>query len=394
LKIARILGLAAIAALALLALAGAGSALAAETTLCKSSTESPYCTSEESYPASTTVQASTSSPLILENTALKVECDSTLEGATSSAAGNPLSVSVSSWTFSCAKGACPSKIESLPTGSITGSSGADGQLALRVGGKSPEWTINCPGFYNCTYGFPDMTVKGGSPGQVAVAESKLTLIKKNGVLPCPAMTLKPGSFNINSPKPVYVATKAELSTRLCQKQEAPCSAANTYPEGTKFEASASNFKIATLGTNHIECENAKVAPTSLATGSEPIPLEMGSGSFTLNGCRYPSISNSCTAYVNLETGSIAKWAGGYSESYIELRTNLEFLCSVAGGYKVCKWSTQNARAHMDYSKELSAFYFSESQLTSIKGNECGSLGLLTARFEVSNPKGFYITGHF
>jgi hypothetical protein len=142
-RIAKIIGLVSTVALTLTALVGVGSASAAETALCKSSTSVPYCNSGDLYPGNTALNA-TSTEVTIPTNLVNVKCKSSnLEGETKAQTGDPLAISVASWSLaSCTTyggSKCSATAQGGPyDGSLAWTSGDDGDLTVRGAGLGDQ----------------------------------------------------------------------------------------------------------------------------------------------------------------------------------------------------------------------------------------------------------------
>jgi hypothetical protein len=175
------------------------------TSLCQKN-ETP-CAKADRYPANTGFTASAEGNVTIANSISDVVCtESTLAGETSAEGGVSVPVEISTWSLAgCTnkegKSCTSTTTEALPeSASLKWTSGSDGSLAI---GKGLQWKIACNGI-SCRMTFePTATFKGGSPGQIAIPETKLT--KVSGLL-CPTTkTFKAATYSVSTPKPVYVS---------------------------------------------------------------------------------------------------------------------------------------------------------------------------------------------
>jgi hypothetical protein len=166
-KYAKIMSLAAVAAVAIMALVGAGSASA--TTMCKKN-ESP-CSSANQWPSGTKFTAVSSEALLTGS--LEVHCASTIELTTNATSGSPLAGTVNAlkWT-SCGGGCTSATTTTLPSGSLEASSGGNGTMTAE--GAVVELKP-CLGFFTCvaTASNASLAFTGGSGGSEA-ADAKAT----------------------------------------------------------------------------------------------------------------------------------------------------------------------------------------------------------------------------
>ena len=395
-KIAKIVGLVAVAALALMASLGANTAFAAETTLCKTATDSPYCQAADRYPSGTTFKASpTSGKTRILTNLVNVSCsESTLEGKTSGKAGDPLPISISAWSLgNCQiyKGAsCAVTAVNLPySGTFTWSSGSKGTLAIGNSGKgAPGWNVECSGppAINCTFTFePSASFEGGNLAQLTVAESTMS---ESGSL-CPGGgTFQAPTYTVSSPEPAYLANAltAEAHTRLCKAAESPCAIGNTYPSGTTIEAEASKLEIKTTSYN-INCGKSTVSAKTQAIGAEPLPL--GNVVFTLNECK--STAFGLCSMKTSELKSPTSWietSGTYTAT-VNLHSLWEFNCKSPVNY-TCTFGLIETLGAFFNDLETQTLTYNAMKLAGVAGS-CPPTSELYATFTVTTPEPLFAT---
>jgi hypothetical protein len=201
-KYVKILGLAAVAAMALMAF-GAGTASA--TKLCLNNLSTTACSSH--LATGGTVEGTLTGSAILETTGgstLDTCTGSTVSGKTTTTAATGSSVigdvETLTWT------GC-----TFPTGTV-----AKGSLEIKhiagtdngtLTGKGQEVTINTGFFGACTYGTgagTDLgTVVGGAPAKLTI-NALVPLVKNESGL-CPAEARWTASYTVTKPNPVYIA---------------------------------------------------------------------------------------------------------------------------------------------------------------------------------------------
>jgi DNA-binding beta-propeller fold protein YncE len=185
------------------------------TILCKSSSESSSCALANSYPAETPLEAS-ASEVAFESSVGNFSCgESSLVAKSKEQIGDPLGLSLTAWSFGkCALGgtSCTLSMTNLPrSATLAWSEGSNGALL-----HGASLLVKCGFYVNCTYGLPGATLKGGSPASVAIAEGKLF-----GSGFCPeTTTLKPATYTVNSPKPLYVAREGTAKAPKGKTEEA------------------------------------------------------------------------------------------------------------------------------------------------------------------------------
>lgn len=219
-KYIKILGLAAIAAMALTAFVGAGTASAAKTVLCKAN-ETP-CSPANTYAAKTKIvaglKAGTNAKLKTEGGFVNptVECTtSAVEGETSEIEGEPLKGKITVLSFGgCSAagfGKCTATAKNLPyNAAITTDPKSepetmgDGILTVTSGGTgNPGAEVVCEKIAApCVYSAVSfaLTIKGGNPAEVIASALPLS----GGVFPCPPKATWTATYTITSPKPLFV----------------------------------------------------------------------------------------------------------------------------------------------------------------------------------------------
>jgi len=214
----KMLGLAAIAAVAAMAFVGASSAMAESTALCKVST-SP-CPEKSLYPSGTVIKAQllpgTESLLLGPEPESKIEVQctgSTSEGKTTGASlANPLTGELTSLAFSgCTYGApktpaCEVNVEKL--GVLTLLKTAVNLGEAKVTGVLV--TVTCAAVLKCTYTTEALPLhaKGTGPsGEVAeLTASKAPLVQEGVGVGCPAKGFFDAKYEITSPTPIFITS--------------------------------------------------------------------------------------------------------------------------------------------------------------------------------------------
>lgn len=209
-KYLKMLGFAAVAAAALMAFVGAGSASAAETSLC--STNTNPCSGTK-YGSGTVIKSSlkTGTVATLTNPLGNVTCSvSTVTGKTTAASGTPLPGEVTGLTFeTCVRDkalggteACEVKVEGLPYKSsiTTTEKASNGNGILTV--ENPKALVVCGTVINCT--FSAATVKlhvtGGAPATAIASEQ---VLNREGGL-CPSEAKWDAEYTVSEPNPLFV----------------------------------------------------------------------------------------------------------------------------------------------------------------------------------------------
>jgi hypothetical protein len=363
---------------------GVSSALAVETTLCKNSTNSPYCTSEDSYPTGSSLQASSTNATINMVGGIINCASSSLSGQTTAATGAPLPVSLSAWSLEgCKVGTTSCTVTANAgapfPGSAAWTSGNDGELTLHSNGSAkPGWKFACGGAINCTLGFePTLDVKGGATGQINASSEPMS--KVSGIL-CPKTNTFSASYSVTSPKPVYVAQPVPLHTRLCKVNvEGVCPVSNSYPRETILETEAPSIEIKTSGLLNFSCGKSTIVAKTLALGAEPLPSEVLSSSF--QECKASS-GGSC------EMKSVGA-APGMTISAPEAKVRLTdtWALSCLNGF-ACTYSLEEAPAgYTSLFGQISFAY--EAYLLNKSGTLCPEINRLSATFTVNSPSPLY-----
>jgi len=207
----KVLGLAAVAAMALMAIVGAGTASASE--LC--STNTAPCTGTK-YGQDTTISAQLKSGTVafLTNSISNVACKkSTVLITTTNAGttGEPVkgqAPSPNGLTFSecsTASGtACTVTVQNLAyNGTLTATTKGNGTLTVQSGGSGdPGATVVCGFLINCTFSTASATLSftGGSPA--VAAANGISLSRSGGF--CPSTSTWDAEYEVTSPKPLFI----------------------------------------------------------------------------------------------------------------------------------------------------------------------------------------------
>ena len=392
-KIARTIGLAALAAMALMASVGVGSAAAVETTLCKTSAESPFCASKDRYATGTVVQATSTNATIDGGSFLGIiNCsESTLEGTTGAAAGEPLAISVSAWTVGGCTNTTQGKSctvkpnEGAPfAGSLAWTGSSNGGLTIsNAGSGEPGWRLTCGFIINCMMSFSStLDVSGGAPA--AIVANAEPASAKTGV--CPEKPTFSATYTVKSPSAAYLA-QGGSPVRLCKVKETGggCKSSDLYPVGTVIKAKSTDFKIMT-NIGNITCGEASTEAETLALGASPYPLKMLS--FNLGNCQWPGMGGTCSVYTsNLSTAEIYPGIGEYDELVIP---TLSWYLQCGATYSCTLKMNPGMRAQLyeTSAKGKASFSYTGSQLS--RGSCLPDVNLLYGTFTVSAPDPLYV----
>ncbi|MGN6276246.1 MAG: hypothetical protein ACTHNP_10010 [Solirubrobacterales bacterium] len=199
-KYAKLIGLAAIAAMALMAFAGAGTASA--TRLCKAAEKT--CSSANTYPKGTEIVASLEkeTTAILRNTESSIvdTCTgSETKGKTENESGTSVSGPISSLTFT----GCSNPTSVLKNGSlsVTNISGTNNGT---VTAKESEVTISVFGT-TCTFGAGGGTTLGTlTGGAMATMDIKAVVNLVAGSFLCPKTAVWEAKYTVTKPEPLFV----------------------------------------------------------------------------------------------------------------------------------------------------------------------------------------------
>jgi hypothetical protein len=213
-KYAKILGLAAIAAMAIMAFVGASSASA--TVLCKTTLVEGCAAAKWDYPAGTEIHA-----VLVENTEAKLEnlsgstiyahcSESTLQGTTANTGSSTETVSGSGVvTWGAKNVGCSTTVDTLENGTLEVHYGEKGDGV--VTGKGVVVTVELFGV-TCAYGTAATGTKLGTLTEPAsstadtVIDANAEVEKKSGGFLCPSETRWTAEYTITSPVPLYVST--------------------------------------------------------------------------------------------------------------------------------------------------------------------------------------------
>jgi hypothetical protein len=383
-RILKLIGLAALAVIAVSLFAGVGSAAAAaETKLCKSGTWA--CTTENQYPAGTAVEATTPTRLKILNGAATIECSSTLKGSTGAAAGSPLPVNLSTWTFSNCNQGCSgelgsTKFKNVPSSSLSWKEGSNGEFELHEGTGRPTLEIYCPFIYeHCSYTFPNLTFKGGNPAQLVATQASMTRL--TGAGECKSELHLEATFSLSAPNPAYLATTGfpeEAHLRICKEFGSVCPDAKTYAPETKLRAEATDFKLE-HGLLTVTCGQASIETKSLALGAKPFPL--GNVTFSASSCYRGGYPCEVTQ-ANVATATFSEDSNG-----IWFSTPLRYrvYCPFTGIQKDCTYSLEYSPAQVRQETGSNDWVVEKATQLVVAGTECGNQMLLTAHFYVKSP---------
>jgi hypothetical protein len=213
-KYVKMLGLAAVAAMALTALVGAGTA-SAGTVACTSNT-SP-CATE--YTGAIESSLKTGTAAVLTNSLDKVTCtESSMNGkitVATNASGNSTG-EITAVTFSgCTDqngASCTATAGNLAwhaeatATEISGKPNGNGKMTVKSGGSgNPQATVVCGSgnFLNCTFGVESATVDVIGGSQATIKTTELTMTKISGFL-CPKEAKWDAEYTVSTPSALFL----------------------------------------------------------------------------------------------------------------------------------------------------------------------------------------------
>jgi hypothetical protein len=385
-KIARTIGLAVLAAMALMASMGAGSAVGAPTALCENDLVSPYCLKGDAYPAKTVLKAKATDFKLVTSLATVVCGISTMEVELSAESGEPLPVSIPEWTFGNCKTSSGAKCEMEPdegaptTASLNQTTSGIGSLTFgkALGGL---W-VGCGATIDCVFEYPSFKV------DPLIRVQEQTFNRLTGF--CPVKATLSATYSIDSPAGAYVAVNESPPPGLtfCRAKLAQefCTGSDLYPAGTAFEAKASSLKIDnSIGT--IACTGASLKGETVVVSADPLPIDMSS--FDLSGCEFKGFGGKCdVTSTDLSPSEI--FTGGFSPLILEIDVTLLFQC---GANFHCSLRYFGGHAFKDSASWLgegAGGFKAESLAIETAGGICPSLNKLTATYEVTSPDPLYV----
>lgn len=285
-RIQIILGTALVAALAATALVGAGSASA--TALCVA--EQEVCQRVNTYPAGTSIAATTTKSEFKTSLATITCTESTVSGKVTEEDGSPMKGQITSATFAkCSAGIlnCSMTMLNLPYGaSVEWSSEDDGTAVIEEGEKGQiTATVVCAPFINCTYatGAVELSAEGGATGKLIATEEALTKVAGS----CPVEATWTATYDVTAPKPVHVASGV-AGARLCKSipenvgGTLKCKAGQGFSGAVsgKLEAGKQATFTSTKGkSGTVSCSEAPLsgAFSEKAVATEPLSITFKSG---------------------------------------------------------------------------------------------------------------------
>lgn len=183
----KMLGLAALAAVAAMAFLGAGSASA--TVLCKQAPNgSNECAAGQAYGAGTIIKGTATNATLTSDLSNVICSHSETEAEVSNAGGASSTVtgSIKKLTFTGCKAGltnCTVTVLNLPYhAEVHAGAGGNGTLTVKSGGKGkPGATVVCVGIINCTFNNTlfELPVEGGNPA--AVVANEVSLAREGGL---------------------------------------------------------------------------------------------------------------------------------------------------------------------------------------------------------------------
>lgn len=210
----KMLGLAAVAALAVMALVGAGSASASVLCKVKPSAENK-CPAGETLPKGTAIEGTSSHAELVNTGKPNVLCEASSVGGTTTSAGSSkenVKGSITTLTFTKCKTtsgtivSCTVNAQGLPYSAEVLSSAVVGNGTMNVSkGKA---SVSCGfGILQCVFGAPSLSlaVTGGNPAMVVANEATMTLEKESGFEECPSSSNWNATYTVTNPTALWVA---------------------------------------------------------------------------------------------------------------------------------------------------------------------------------------------
>lgn len=211
-KYVKMLGLAAVAAMALMAFVGAGSASAS--VLCKTAPNAAgECPTGWDYPAGTTVhitqKAGTTAALESGSTVLDTCTTSTFHGFTANTGSATETVhGENTLTWGTAATPCSKTTDTIAGGEVE-IHAADDKGNGTVTAKNSEVTINTI-FGTCVYGSgPSIDLGILTGGNTPTISIDATVPKISGNFACPSTSTWTAEYVVTQPQPLWVATKMD-----------------------------------------------------------------------------------------------------------------------------------------------------------------------------------------
>jgi hypothetical protein len=393
-KIARTVGLAALAALAMMASLGPGSASAADTALCIGGNISPFC--ENPFPEGTSLETS-SSNATFETGLGNIKCGkSTLNGKTAASTGDPLPIDFSAWTFTggCALGGtgCTATPGSGPyDGTLAWTDHSNGSLLLANGGSGgPSVYFKCGFFINCTFSAePTLDVNGGEPMTIVAAQEPLSA---SGTF-CPSSPKFSATYTASSPTVAFVGRTdipATPTTALCKVSVLKwCEQADLYPAGTKIAAVSTNLVIKNGKNTLLSCKSTTLEAETAETQGEPllfannmkiIPKECSAYGVPLHACTVNPGSPVGATLTRLENS----WNGSWKIGKITWT-------AACGSTFPCSFFTIPNGSAITLEGQHPAAVKMNLTIEGTKSEICGENPSLTADFTVTSPDPLLVT---
>lgn len=217
------LGLAAVAAMAVIAFIGAGSASA--TVLCKvtptPNTTEAKCPAASTYGPGTVIEATSTNPTLTAEPVGVTCTHSIVKGETTTTGGASSTVLGTMTTFDFT--GCKEKlfntsctVKSVNTSYLmelhwTSGSHNGTLTAKNHGFGEPGASVSCPFVgLNCVFGAePTVNVTGGNPATVTATEVPLTIKAEGGFTECPEEAFWDATYTVLAPKPLWVGKEEE-----------------------------------------------------------------------------------------------------------------------------------------------------------------------------------------
>lgn len=356
------------------AFVSAGTALG--TALCEEKLDKCPSSPGATYPAGTTVEATSSNAVFKGN--VVEECESsTVKMTTAAEVGKPLGSELVQLNFSGSCEPCESvTVEKLPhTASLEASGGGKGTLTTAVQVAFSQ----CPFGVNCVYGAKTVSLDTTSkPGALIAKEEELTRKLGNESV-CGASEKWSGEYVIGLPKPLWISNTAS-GTALCQEETEECPPAEMswYPAGTTIKATSKSPKL--LGSLPVTCEASAVEIVTSAKSGAPLGAQLVS--MTLTGCTgcTSALAAGLPAPVEIE-------ASGKGLGTFVLKGGQVTFTGCPFGIKCTATMTGSS---MKASSEPASLVAKEVSW-SLSGGLCGTSGKWDAEYEITAPSPIWLS---
>ncbi|MGN6815343.1 MAG: hypothetical protein ACTHK3_04580 [Solirubrobacterales bacterium] len=280
---------------------------AVSTTLCNRSADTPYCGPEYRFPAGTAFETSAANATIATGLG-NVNCsESTLKGTIGAQSGEPLPVSIITWSL----GGCSLKSTSCSVtpaatspwpGEVAWTREEQGTLKVNKSGTgAPGWTVKCNPFISCTFAIePTLDIKYEPEGGLNAIYASEESMSGKGV--CPQSRSFSAIYKV-TPTSVWLHPEraqtppSTPALGLCRTTDFYCEASDLYGAGSTVNFESTNLSLHFAGTNpengkawgNLNCKNASVkAEPAESYGLGGSALAIAAANWSTEGCELPS----------------------------------------------------------------------------------------------------------